>query len=134
MHEKPVRSALLPNTGVSDLCFCSFSVLRLLGKMHGDRGPRQCASPRDLQVLACGQASAGYFREKFLLHSVVIFLPAVIRKRSQIIEDEPALLRVKLRRRIRVSGTPRGAVVVDQFAKGSVVRGALLRSRACERQ
>jgi hypothetical protein len=40
MNEKPVCSALLPNTGVANLRFRHLAVFRFLGVAHGDGGPR----------------------------------------------------------------------------------------------
>src|SRR5260370_33704886 len=99
MHEKPVCSALLPDTGVTDLCFHSLTVPCFFGEMHGDGGPGQCAAPGNLQISSRQQASAGHVREQFSSYSVVILLPAVIRERSQIVEDEAVILGVDPARR-----------------------------------
>src|ERR1700755_1418792 len=117
MYEKPVSSALLPNSGVSDLYFRRLSVLCLLGKMHWDGGPRNCAATRNFQIFARGEAFAFHIRGKLLLHSLVLFLPAMVGKGSQVVKNEHVLLGIKLRWGIRIAGTPRRAVVINQLAK-----------------
>src|SRR3981081_2279230 len=109
MHEKPVRTALLPNTCVADRCFYALAVFRFFRKMHRDGSPSQRAAPHNLQIFVRGQAPADHVREKFLLHSVVIFLPAMIGERSQIVEYESIVLGIELGGSFCIPRTPRGA-------------------------
>src|SRR5258708_28716084 len=72
--------------------------------------------------------------QTLLLHDVVVLLPAVIRKRSYIIKNESVVLGVELRRSIRRTRAPSGAIAVDELAKGGIVRGLLLGPGANESQ
>src|SRR6266436_3003687 len=105
MHEKPVCTALLPNSGIADLYFDGFAI---------------------------GQTATGHVGEKPFFDAVAIFLPTVIRERSYIVKDEAVVLGIILGGRVGVAGAPCGAVAVDQLAECDVVGGALLSAGAHE--
>src|SRR5579859_2171364 len=94
MNEKPVSTALLPNTGVTNLRFRRFAIFRLFGKVHRDGGPSQRATAGDLQVFSRGQTAAGHIGEEFLLYSVAVFLPAMVGKWREVVKNEAIILRV----------------------------------------
>src|SRR5437660_11844044 len=109
MHEKPVCTALLPNSGIADLYFDGFAVLCFFREMHRDGGPRQRAAPHNFQALAGGQTAAGHVGEEPFFDAVAIFLPTVIREWSYIVKDDADVLGIKLCWRVRVARTPRGS-------------------------
>src|SRR6267154_4631876 len=121
MHEKPVCTALLPNTGIADLYFNGFAILCFFREMHRDGGPRQRAAPHNFQAFAGGHTAAGHVGEKPFFDAFAIFLPTVIRERSYIVKDEAVVLGIILGWRVGVAGSPCGAVAVDQLAKRGVV-------------
>src|SRR5260370_24517210 len=132
MHEKPVCTALLPNSGIADLYFDGFAIFCFFGEMHREGGPCQRAAPHNFQVFAGGQTAAGHIGEEPFFNAVAIFLPAVIREWSYIVKDEAVVLGIKLCWRVRVAGAPRSAVGVDELAKCGIVGGALLSAGARE--
>ena len=103
MHEKPVCTALLPDSGVADLYFDGFAILCFFRKMHRDGGPCQRAAPHNFQVFAGGQTAAGHVGEEPFFNAVAIFLPAVIRERSYIVKDEAVVLGIIFGWRIGVA-------------------------------
>src|SRR6266403_4558024 len=132
MYEKPVCTALLPDSGVADLYFDGFAILCFFRKMPRDGGPCQRATPHNFQVFAGGQTAAGHVGEEPFFNAVAIFLPAVIRERSYIVKDEAVVLGIIFGWRVGVAGAPCGAVAVDQLAECDVVGGALLSAGAHE--
>src|SRR5882762_7701247 len=102
--------------------------------MHWHRHPRDRPAAVYFQILTGSQLDLRRTLQKLLLHSVVVLLPAVIRKRRHIIKNEPVLLAVELRRRFRIPGAPGSAITVNQLSKGSVIRGLLLRPGANKSQ
>src|ERR1051326_3616540 len=128
MYEKPVCSALLPNTGVADLRFAGLAVLRLFGVVHRDGGPCQGTAAADVQIFAAGERPARRACCEFLLYALVILLPAVIGEWSEIVEDQPVVLGIKFCRSFRATAAPCRAITVHQPAESGVVRSALLRA------
>src|SRR5947209_9294603 len=110
MYEKPVCSALLPNTGVADLRFCGLAVFRFLRIAHRDSGPSQRTTPADMQIFAADEAPARSVGRQLALHSRVIFLPSVIGERRQIVKDQAVILSVELCRCFRAAAAPRSAI------------------------
>src|SRR6266404_1803481 len=102
--------------------------------MHWHRHPRDCPAAVYFQILTGSQLDLRRTLQKLLLHSVVVLLPAVIRKWRHIIKNEPVLLGVELRRRFRIPGAPSGAIAINQLSKGSFIRGLLLRPGANKSQ
>src|SRR5229473_4910944 len=102
--------------------------------MHRDDGPRDHAAARHSQVLARRQLDLRSIIQKLFLHSVVKFLPAVVRERSDIVENEAAILGIEFSGGFRIPRAPSRAEVVDELAEGSVVRGLLLRPGSYEGQ
>src|SRR5881296_2963423 len=91
--------------------------------MHRHDGPRDHAAASHVQLLTRRQLDFRCLIQKLFLHSVVIFLPTVVRERSHIVEDQAAVLGVELPGGFRISSAPSRAKAVDEFAKRSVVRG-----------
>src|SRR6266853_4837787 len=102
--------------------------------MHRHDGPRNHAAARHSQVLTRRQLDLRSIIQKLFLHSVAKFLPAVVRERSDIIKNEAAVLGIEFPGSFRIPGAPSRAQVVDELAKGSVVRGLLLRPGSYEGQ
>src|SRR5216684_6473572 len=102
--------------------------------MHWHGRPRDHPAPRYFQLFACGELDALRRLQKLFLDAVMIFLPAMIGERGDIVENEAVLLRIKLRRRFRVSSAPCGAITVGELAKHGVIAGLLLRAGTNERQ
>src|SRR5580658_9477415 len=98
--------------------------------MHGNRGPCHRPAPPHFQILDHTERYALRVVQKFLLHTFVVFLPAVIGKWSDVIKNEPILLGIETRWSIRVARAPRGAVLVDEFAESGVIGGLLLSARS----
>src|SRR3981081_421638 len=95
--------------------------------MHRHNRPGDRPAAGYLQVSARRQLDLRGVIQKLLLHSVVKFLPTVISKGSNIVENETIILCVELRRSFHCSRAPSRAKTVDEFAEGGVVRGLLLR-------
>src|SRR5260370_17026168 len=87
-----------------------------------------------LQLLARRQSDLRGVIQKFLLHSVVKFLPPVVREGCNIVENKPVILGVELRRSLRRPRAPSCTKTVDEFTERSVVRGLLLRPGTNESQ
>src|SRR5260370_10814464 len=102
--------------------------------MHGDGGTRHHGGGRHSQVLRCRQLDLRSIIQKLFLHSVVKFLPAVVRERGDIVENEAAVFGIEFPGSFRIPSAPSRAEVVDELAKGSVVRGLLLRPGSYEGQ
>src|SRR2546426_2743652 len=102
--------------------------------MHWHGRPRDHSAPRHLQVFASRQLDALGGVQKFFLDAVMIFLPTMVSERGDIVENEAVLLRVKLRRRFRVSSAPCGAITIDDVPESGVIAGLLLRAGTNERQ
>src|ERR1700675_4669751 len=98
--------------------------------MHRDNGPGDHAGAGDLQVLAGRELDLRGVVQKFFLHPGFVVLPAVVGERSDIEENQAAVLGVELRGSVRGSGAPSSAKAVDQFPEGSVIGGFLLRASA----
>ncbi len=96
--------------------------------MHRHCRPRHSPMPPHLQIFSCAQRHARRAIQEFFLYAFVVFLPAMIGKRSKVVENQPVFLRIKLRGTIRISRAPCGAILVDQFAKSGFIRGFLLRT------
>jgi hypothetical protein len=99
-------------------------------KCIGNNRPGNRAAPRHFQVLAGGQLDLRGVVEKFFLHSVVKFLPAVVGKGSDIIENKAVILGVELRGSLRIPSTPGRAKAVYQLAERGIIRDLLLRAGA----
>src|SRR5438045_6562746 len=95
--------------------------------MHRNDGPGDHAPAVHLQILTGGQLDLRSILQKLLLHSVVKFLPAVVRKGSDIVENQVVVLCVEFRRSLRRSRAPSRAKVVDELAEVGFVGGLLLR-------
>src|SRR6266849_2152406 len=102
--------------------------------MHWHGRPRDHSAPRHSQFFACCQLDALRRLQKLLLDAVLIFLPAMVGERGDIVENKAVILRVELCRRFRVSSAPCGAKTVDEPAKRGVIAGFLLRAGPNERQ
>src|SRR6266850_8367504 len=102
--------------------------------MHGYCRPCDHSAPRYLQVLASCQLDALRRLQKLFLDAVLIFLPAVVGERGNIVENEAVLLRVKLRRRFHISSAPCGAITIDEPPESGVIAGLLLRAGTNKRQ
>src|ERR1700675_2796814 len=102
--------------------------------MHGYRRPGDHSAAGHLQILTRRQLDLRSIIQKFLLRSVVIFLPSVVGEGSDIVENEAIVLRIELRRSFRISRAPRHTKSVDELAKRGVVGGLLLRPRSDESQ
>src|SRR5207244_12822115 len=87
-----------------------------------------------LQILARRQFDLRRALQELLSHALVVFLPTVIRKGRHIIKYKSIFLAVELRRSIRISRTPGGAITVDKLAERGLVRGLLLRPGADKSQ
>src|SRR5580692_6054576 len=96
--------------------------------MHGNRRPRHRAVAPHLQILPRTQRSALHVVKERRLYSFVVFLPAVIRKRGNVIKYQPVLFGVESRWIVCVSRAPRRTIAVDEFAKSSIIGGLLLRA------
>jgi hypothetical protein len=134
MDEKPARGAPLPNSGVPYICFHVFTVFPFFGQMHGYRGPRHRPAPPDLQIFPRAQRSAFHIVKDRGFHALVIFLPAVIRKRCHVVENQPVLLGIKPCWIVGVSRAPGRAISVDQLPKRRIIGSLLLRPRPDKRQ
>src|SRR6267143_1181307 len=102
--------------------------------MHRHNGPGDHAAASYLQFLARRQLDLRGAVQEFLLHSVMKFLPAVVCKRSDIVENQAVVLGIKSRRSFRISRAPSRTKAVDELPKCRVVRGLLLRPGANESQ
>jgi len=92
MHEKPVCTALLPDSGVADLYFDGFAILCFFRKMHRDGGPCQRAAPHNFRSLpAVRLPLAMLAKSPFSTPSRYSFQP-LIRERSYIVKDEAVVL------------------------------------------
>src|SRR5947199_2873313 len=131
VNEHPVRSALLPNSGIPEFHLRSLAILlRFLHQMHGHGRPRDRPAAAHFQILARCQFDLRRALQELLLHALVVFLPTVIRKGRHIIKYKSIFLAVELRRSIRISRTPGGAITVDKLVERGLVRGLLLRPGA----
>src|SRR6266851_429363 len=74
--------------------------------MHRDDGPRDHAAARHSQVLPCRQLDLRSIIQKLFLHSVVKFLPAVVRERGDIVENEAAVLGIEFSGSFRIPRAP----------------------------
>src|SRR5437879_6839046 len=95
--------------------------------MHRHRHPRDSSPAVYFQIFAGSALDLRRTLQKLLLDAVVIFLPAVVRKRRHIIKNKSVVLGVELLRRFRIPCAPSSAIAVNQLSKSSVVRGLLLR-------
>ena len=102
--------------------------------MHGHGRPRDRPAAAHFQILARRQFDLRRALQELLLHALVVFLPTVIRKGRHIIKYKSIFLAVELRRSIRISRTPGGAITVDKLAERGLVRGLLLRPGADKSQ
>src|SRR5216684_4016381 len=102
--------------------------------MHRHNRPGDHSAASHLQLLARRQSDLRGVIQKFLLHSVVKFLPPVVREGCNIVENQPVILGVELRRSLRRPRAPSCTKTVDEFTERSVVRGLLLRPGANESQ
>ena len=102
--------------------------------MHRNDGPGDHAAAVHLQILTGGQLDLRSILQKLLLHSVVKFLPAVVRKGSDIVENQVVVLCVEFLRSLRRSRAPSRAKVVDELAEVGFVGGLLLRPGPNESQ
>src|SRR5271165_1530058 len=134
MDQQPGCAAAFPNTSVADFGFGGFAVLRSERQMHRYGGPSDVAAPRNLQVFSGCQLPCRNVVKKILLYAGVVFLPAVVGKRCNVVENHSVILGVKLRWIVGISGTPRGAIIIYQSAKCCFLSGFLLRVRANKRQ
>src|SRR2546423_735037 len=100
--------------------------------MHGDGRPGDGAVAGDFQVLARGKRPAFHVGEKFLLHAVVILLPAMVGEGSQIVKDQTAVFGIKLCGSVGVSCAPSRAIRVNKLAESGIVRSTLLSTCAHE--
>src|SRR5579859_606931 len=82
------------------------------------------------QILPGTERSALHVVENRLLLPVVVFLPTVIGKRSEVIKYKTVLFCIKSRRAVRIARAPCCAVRVDELAKCGIIRGLLLSSRS----
>src|SRR5437899_4590911 len=127
VNEHPARAALLPNPRVPEFHLSSLTVFRFFRQMHRHRRPRDRPAAVHFQILARRQLDLRRALKELLLYAVVVLLPAVIRKGRHVIENQSVILGVELRWGLRVSGTPSGAIAVDELAKRGVVSSLLLR-------
>src|ERR1700704_6239677 len=102
--------------------------------MHRHNRPGDHPAASHLQIPARRQLDLRGIIQKFLLHSVLKFLPTVVRKGRDVVENETIVLCVKLRGSLRRSRAPSRAKTVDEFAEGGVVGGLLLRPGSNESQ
>src|SRR6266852_1458771 len=102
--------------------------------MHWHNRPGDHSAASHLQLLARRQSDLRGVIQKFLLHSVVKFLPPVVREGCNIVENQPVILGVELRRSLRRPRAPSCTKTVDEFTERSVVRGLLLCPGANESQ
>src|SRR6266851_4290803 len=102
--------------------------------MHRHNRPGDHSAASHLQLLARRQSDLRGVIQKFLLHSVVKFLPPVVREGCNIVENQPVILGVELRRSLRRPRAPSCTKTVDEFTERSVVRGLLLRPGTNESQ
>src|SRR6267142_2779392 len=84
--------------------------------MHWHGRPRDHSAPRHPQVFASRQLDALGGVQKLFLDAVMIFLPAMVGERGDIVENEAVLLCVKLRRRFRVSRAPTNVSIAPASA------------------
>src|ERR1700736_3719104 len=94
VNQKPVRTTLLPYAGIAHVGVRRLAIFCFFRKMHGNGRPGYRAVPRDPQVFARREGSAGHVREEFLLDAVVVFLPAMVREGRKIVEYQAVLLGV----------------------------------------
>src|SRR5438132_8459667 len=87
--------------------------------MHRNDGPGDHVAAVHFQILTGGQLDLRSILQKLLLHSVVKFLPAVVRKGSDIVENQVVVLCVEFRRSLRRSRAPSRAKAIDQLAEVS---------------
>jgi len=128
VDEQPARPALFPNSGVANFGFDGFSVFCFHGKMHGDGGPGDGATPCDFQIFASGERSGADVVEEIFLDAFVVILPTVVREWREIVEDAAGILRVKLGGPVGIAGAPGGAIVVGELAESGLIAGLLLRA------
>src|SRR5882672_306579 len=102
--------------------------------MHRHNRPGDHPAAGHLQVPTRRELDLRCIIQEFLLHSVVKFLPTMVRERSHIVENQAIVLGVELRRSVRRSRAPSLAIAVDELAKGGIFRGLLLRpgSNKCQ--
>src|SRR6266403_961681 len=102
--------------------------------MHRHNRPGDHPAAGHLQVPTHRELDLRCIIQEFLLHSVVKFLPTMVRERSHIVEKQAIVLGVELRRSVRRSRAPSLAIAVDELAKGGIFRGLLLRpgSNKCQ--
>src|SRR6516162_2097324 len=134
MHQYPRLAALLPNTCVADRHVDVFPVFHLRREVHRHGRPRDVAVPCYLQLLTRRQRSGRGVVKQVLMNSRLIFFPALIGERGEIVEDQSIVLGVELAGVRGVAGTPRGAVVINQLSKRRFVAGLLLSPRSGKRQ
>jgi len=103
----------LPDAGVTDGRVDGVAVLHFRGDVHGDGGPGDGAVASDLEFVACGERDGYSAVQQILADTGVIFLPAGIRERSNIVEDQAVALGVELGGVVRIAGTPGDAIAVD---------------------
>src|ERR1700676_1906518 len=102
--------------------------------MHGNRSPRHRPMPTHFQILPCTQRPAFHIVKNRRLPALVVFLPTMGGKRCDVIKHKSVFLGIESRRIIRISRAPGGAIAVDEFAKGGIIRSLLLRARTDKSQ
>src|SRR6266478_3760526 len=92
--------------------------------MHRHNRPGDHPAAGHLQVPTRRELDLRCVIQEFLLHSVVKFLPTMVRERSHIVENQAIVLGVELRRSVRRSRAPSLAIAVDELTKGGIFRAS----------
>src|SRR5277367_188708 len=100
--------------------------------MHGNGGPRHHAAAVNLQIFARGEGAACHVVQDGGFDALVILLPAVIGKRSDVVKNETIFLGIEFSGVVRIAAAPGCAIAVNQLAKGCVIGGLLLSASANE--
>src|SRR6266480_5779577 len=127
VHKHPARTAFFPNTGVPEIQFNRLSLFCFFRQMHRHSRPGDQAAAGHSQIFSRRQFDTRRVIQNRPLDAVVIFLPAMIRKRRHIIKNESVVLGVELRRSVRRSRAPSLAIAVYELAKSGILRSPLLR-------
>src|ERR1700741_3567748 len=126
----PGFAPFLPDTCIARRRIDAFAVLHFGGDVHGDSRPGYIAVAGDLEFLAGSERSRRGVVEKILVNAGLVFFPALVGERREVVEGQAIILGIKFSGVRGAAGTPRGAVVVDQLVEGGLIAGVLLSASA----
>src|SRR5215469_15577543 len=92
MHQDPRLAALFPNTCVADRHVDVFSIFHLRREVHRHGRPRDVAVPRYPQLLTRRQRCGRSVVKQILMNTRLIFFPALVGERGEVVEDQSIAL------------------------------------------